>query len=367
MKLIECYIENFGKLHQFNYNFKKGLNIISELNGWGKSTFAAFIRAMFYSMEVTTSKKNPGDRKRYKPWQGGKYGGYIIFELNNKEYKVERFFEDKEKDDIFVVYDQGTGLAIDEFTGNIGEEIFKLDKEAYSRSTYIPQNAIAIEGSNDSINAKLSNLIESDNDINNYEAAMAMLDKSKKEYIKIGKKGKLNIISDKIASLDDNLKLCLSKREAAEEWNDKVEGIINRKKAVKLNLQNVKGQIEEASNYEGQAAKLQQYNNLCAEVEKTQAEYEPLLTFFHGNMPTEEELTSCDEISSELLKVQGELKSYELTDAERVKQGKLKGYFANGVPEEKDINVCEGLIAKYRENQIKISASELTAAEKQKS
>ena len=56
MRLISCHIENFGKLSDFSCEFSGGLNIICEDNGWGKSTFAAFIRAMFYRSEEHTSE-----------------------------------------------------------------------------------------------------------------------------------------------------------------------------------------------------------------------------------------------------------------------------------------------------------------------
>ncbi|MDE7212615.1 MAG: AAA family ATPase, partial [Lachnospiraceae bacterium] len=56
MKFISCHIENFGKLSDFSFEFSEGTNVICEKNGWGKSTFAAFIRAMFYGLE--------GGRKR---------------------------------------------------------------------------------------------------------------------------------------------------------------------------------------------------------------------------------------------------------------------------------------------------------------
>jgi len=366
MKLVECYIENFGKLHQFTYKFQDGLNTINELNGWGKSTFAAFIRAMFYGMQVSAKKNlDEVERKKYNPWQGGKFGGYIIFKLNDKEYKIERFFAGKEKDDTFAVYDQGTGLVSSDFTRNIGEDIFKLDRTAYSRSTYIPQNAIGIEA-NDSINAKLSNLIENDNDINNFDSAMTLLKNNKKEYVKIGGKGKLDVIKNKIASLEDKLNICQAKRAAFERWNENLEEIIFKKKDAKENLQSVKSHVEAASKYEGRAAKMHQYNEWSGTEKKLQADLAPLSSFFCENIPTDEELKICDDISSELLKVQGELKSYELTDYEKSTQEKFKAYFSKGVPEEKEISTCEDLIAKYRENKIKISANELTEVEKLK-
>ena len=55
MKLLKCHIENFGKLSNFDYVFKSGLNTIKEENGFGKTTFASFIKSMFYGMD---SKRN---------------------------------------------------------------------------------------------------------------------------------------------------------------------------------------------------------------------------------------------------------------------------------------------------------------------
>lgn len=64
--------------------------------------------------------------------------------------------------------------------------------------------------------------------------------------------------------------------------------------------------------------------------------------------------------------MQGELKTYELTDYEKSTEKILKAYFENGLPEEKEISDCEEIIAKYKENEIKIAANELTEEEKLK-
>ena len=181
MKLLKCHIENFGKLQNFDYNFKDNLNIIKEENGFGKTTFANFIKAMFYGLDTTNSAKS--DRKIYMPWQGGTCGGNIEFEIQGKKYRIERIFEKKAKDDIFKLYDLETNLESNDYTSNIGEEIFKINKEAYERSTYIPQGEIQIQ-MDDSISAKLGNVLESGNDINTSEMAIKKLEDTMKLYVK---------------------------------------------------------------------------------------------------------------------------------------------------------------------------------------
>ena len=182
MKIIRSYIENFGKLHKYEHNFKDGLNVIKELNGWGKTTFAAFIKAIFYGLDYTTKRSiNENERKKYTPWQGGNFGGNLDFEIKGKTYRIERFFGTKDKEDTFVLYDLTSNLESVDYSENIGEEIFNISREAYERSTYIPQKDLNIS-INDSLNAKLTNLIEDTNDINNYESAISILEKKLKYY-----------------------------------------------------------------------------------------------------------------------------------------------------------------------------------------
>ena len=78
MRLIRCHIENFGVLSDFDFAFSAGLTTICRPNGFGKSTFAAFIKAMLYGFPRTGARSIvENERKRYDPWQGGKYGGFL--------------------------------------------------------------------------------------------------------------------------------------------------------------------------------------------------------------------------------------------------------------------------------------------------
>ena len=138
MKLISCHIENFGKLSNLSLDFNDGINVINEANAWGKSTLAAFLKAMFYGFD---SRKEAGafekERVLYRPWQGGSFGGEVDFEVGGKQYRISRTFGSTEKTDQFYLYDLSTNLESDDFTDRIGEELFDLDSSSFKRSIYI--------------------------------------------------------------------------------------------------------------------------------------------------------------------------------------------------------------------------------------
>ena len=89
MKLVSLYIENFGGLSQYSLGFSDGLTVINQPNGFGKTTLAEFIRAMFYGFPRKAKTLDKSLRQKYTPWNGGKCGGNLIFELERKQYRIE--------------------------------------------------------------------------------------------------------------------------------------------------------------------------------------------------------------------------------------------------------------------------------------
>lgn len=297
MKLLKCHIENFGKLSNFDYVFKSGLNTIKEENGFGKTTFASFIKSMFYGMDSKRNTKQLIDRKKYEPWQGGTFGGNIEFQLNNKKYKLERFFGKKENEDIFKLYNLETNLECTDFSQNIGEEIFKLNKEAYERSTFISgQN---VETSiNDSISAKLGNVLESENDVNTSKKAFEILDEAIKTYKKTGGRGELNekmlrktmIEKDLEKSKIDEISYLQRKKQ-----NDEINKKIKEKELEKETLQKkIKLQIEEDT----KKAKMEYYNNINNNYEQSKRLYEE----YENKLQEKSEIESKIELNANDLK-----------------------------------------------------------------
>ena len=78
MKLISLYIDNFGKLSDYSFDFSKTLNSLYEENGWGKTTLTVFIKSMLYGLNRT-------ERSLYAPWKNvSSFGGYLILEANGR-------------------------------------------------------------------------------------------------------------------------------------------------------------------------------------------------------------------------------------------------------------------------------------------
>ena len=141
----------------------------------GKSTLAEFIRAMFYGFPRKGKTLDKSRRQKFAPWNGGKCGGNLIFEVDGCQYRVERTFGATPKSDTFTLIDLSTGRKSDKFSSEIGLELFQLDGDSFERSTYMPQYAGEEGLTTDSIRSKLSNLVEDTNDVGNFEKAVAAL------------------------------------------------------------------------------------------------------------------------------------------------------------------------------------------------
>lgn len=263
MKLRSCHIENFGKLSDMTVNFSEDMYIIMEENGFGKTTLAAFIKVMFYGF-TGDGKKNitENERRRYKPWQGGVYGGQLIFETEGKSYQIVRTFGIREKEDTFSLYDEATGRETGDFTSNIGEELFKIDRDAFVRTVFIGQQSCETNVS-DSISAKIGNLSENTDDINNYENVQKRLKDMLNAMSPTRATGTIKNMENKIGDIRVSILRGDEIDRSIDALNEKLEIENKKKAALKETLTQVKESIEKASSEGELLAKLKLYERLC--------------------------------------------------------------------------------------------------------
>lgn len=172
MKLLSCHVENFGKLSDFSYVFEEGLNVFLAENGWGKSTLAAFLKVMFYGFEGENRRNEDGnERLRFKPWGGGTYGGALTFSSGDRIYRMHRSFGVRKKEDVFLLFDDTTGLPSSDFTEQIGEELFGIDRASFIRTVFWSQQDHETEATT-LIQAKIGDIAAEQGDLPDYDRAI---------------------------------------------------------------------------------------------------------------------------------------------------------------------------------------------------
>ena len=231
MKLIECYIENFGKISKQKISFKDGLNCFKDDNGSGKTTLAVFIKVMLYGMSDTKKMSlEENDRKHYLPWQGGVCGGSLTFSAGGKIYRVERTFAAKAADDSYTLYETATGKVSSDFSDGLGEGLFGIDADGFERTVFLSERVLTPKSENKSISAKLSDLVGCDGDIGEMDNAIKALEDKRKFYYKKGGSGeiadtkaKIDIINRRLDALNDIEKEAETNRDKLRILRQKIE------------------------------------------------------------------------------------------------------------------------------------------------
>lgn len=295
MRLIECYIENFGKISARKISFDKGLNCIKDDNGSGKTTLATFIKVMLYGMSDTKKTSlEENDRKHYLPWNGGACGGSLTFTTGDKTYRIQRSFAPKAADDSFALYDTATGRECSDFTGNLGAELFGIDADGFERTVFLSERSLTPKSENKTISAKLSDLVGCDGDIGEMDSALKNLENQRKFYHKKGGAGEISDVKAKITEITKRLD-ALTETEAALEFEEK------KARDLSLKITEARGEATRLMAEREKAAVKASNNGYEKSLKETQGAIDEsirrrnrLLEFFGGVIPS---FTEIDEAS----------------------------------------------------------------------
>lgn len=130
----------FGKLEHATLSLDDGLNIIEAPNEWGKSTWCAFLTAMFYGIETRekSTKTHIAFKERYAPWSGSPMSGRIDLHWNGRDITIERSSKGRSPMGIFRAYETETGIEIPELTAsNCGQLILGVEQSVFERSAFL--------------------------------------------------------------------------------------------------------------------------------------------------------------------------------------------------------------------------------------
>ena len=259
MKIKKCYISSFGKLKDFSIDFNNDLTVINHENGWGKSTLAAFIKAIFYGLNDSKRSVAENERTKYKPWNSTeRFGGYAIIERSGGEYKIERYFGNKQSEDTVTVTEVATGKTFS--TIDLGKKFFQIDEEGFLSTTYFTQKDFEIK-SNPSITAKFNETYEV-SDPEAYEKTLSGLESKAKEYKMKGDKGKISDLKREIREAQEKIEGAKLSSITAENLKKEGEVLLLEKQELEKEIAQISEKIALAGKKEANQVKKQNYAKL---------------------------------------------------------------------------------------------------------
>lgn len=349
MKIINAHIENFGKLHDEIFTFDDGLNVISEDNGFGKSTLAAFLKVMLYGFDTQNKLKGTiNERAKYKPWQQGPYGGSITLEAGGRYFILAKRFADREKDDIIQIEPDisrgGAPVSESDFsdTGAIGKDILGIDSVTFKNTVYIEQSRVQSE-TTDQVNAKISNLSAMTDDINRYKETDLRLKDKISKISGSSRSGRIKAINQSISELtrkikerdgldETKAKLTDQRRRLDEELSVNEDGIKSLN-AREQELEEKKDKREKIQKYKVLESSVKEINKRLQDCNMTEADKEALKKYteqFAEELPRREELDQLRSGIRSLRSLTEEERKNILTDEELARLGRLSRKYSGG-------------------------------------
>ena len=338
MRLIRLHVENFGKLQNFDYSFDKGLNVLLEENGWGKSTLAAFIKAMLYGMPASNKQSlDENERKKYMPWQGGAYGGSLEFSVASGKYRIERFFGAKESGDSFALYDLATNCESQRYSQRLGEELFGIDADGFARTVYLSQHAVIAKGDNNSITAKLGDLLDDVDDIGSFDDAMAALEKRRKYYKMTGERGRIADIEREIAALRAQIEQLSRTEDMMRQKESELSLLGERIKETSASIEEVRVTLRRAGTVRERAALIAQKERMQRELSLLEESARSIDARMKGKHPSPDEIEGKRRLLDSIREARARVNEIASIATQTEKYEILKPDFAGTLPSREDL------------------------------
>ena len=158
---IHSMTATFGKLEHESLTLEPGLNVISAGNEWGKTTWCAFLTAMFYGLDTRakSTKTALADKEHYAPWSGSPMSGRIDLNWQGRDITLERKSTGRTPMGTFRAYETETGLDIPEITArNCGERLLGVERSVFVRTGFIRFRDLAVT-EDEALRRRLNSLV----------------------------------------------------------------------------------------------------------------------------------------------------------------------------------------------------------------
>lgn len=161
---IKTMTATFGKLQRERLTLEPGLNVITAPNEGGKSTWCAFLKAMFYGIDTRDRdrKGHLADKNRYQPWSGAPMEGEITLEWQGQDITIRRGPRGNVPFGSFSAVYTGTEEPVPGLTADTcGQMLLGVGREVYERSAFIGQSGTLAIRSAPELEARIAALVSS--------------------------------------------------------------------------------------------------------------------------------------------------------------------------------------------------------------
>lgn len=161
---IKTMTATFGKLQGERLTLEPGLNVITAPNEGGKSTWCAFLKAMFYGIDTRDRdrKGHLADKNRYQPWSGAPTEGEITLEWQGQDITIRRGPRGNVPFGSFSAVYTGTEEPVPGLTADTcGQMLLGVGREVYERSAFIGQSGTLAIRSAPELEARIAALVSS--------------------------------------------------------------------------------------------------------------------------------------------------------------------------------------------------------------
>lgn len=239
MMTIKSMTATFGKLNKAKLTCAGGLNLIHAPNEGGKSTWAAFYKAMLYGIDTRDRDKKGylAAKNRYQPWSGAPMEGEMILDWDGREIAIRRKQRGATPFGAFSAVYTDTGEAVPGMTGdNCGVTLTGVSREVFERSAFIGGENLAVTAAPD-LEKRITALLTAGQEDVSFSATQARL----KEWLN---RRKVNRTVGLIPKLEGELAQAREALTAAEECASRITRLEQARNALRNAQRELEGELE---------------------------------------------------------------------------------------------------------------------------
>lgn len=174
---IKSMTATFGRLERARLELGPGLTLIHAPNEGGKSTWAAFWRAMLYGIDTRDRDKKGylADKNRYQPWSGAPMEGEITLDCEGRDITIRRGPRGSAPFGSFSAVYTGTQEPVPGLTAaNCGELLTGVGAEVFTRSAFLGDGNLSLTAAPE-LERRIAALVSSGEEDVSFSQAMGRL------------------------------------------------------------------------------------------------------------------------------------------------------------------------------------------------